>query len=148
VNLTPPAGVEEPDETNEFGRYTPECQPTGEDELYAVILALVEQSCSTGSGGDLDSWALSAFERAIEALAGVGFVQIETTGGRLFARLLPKARKFEAWMEIHDRRKRIAEARHMLATVPGLTPEVPARVYRVTVDELIDEAAESRGRTE
>jgi hypothetical protein len=37
------------DETNDFGWYGPRCKPTGEDELYAVILALVEQY--TGPSG-------------------------------------------------------------------------------------------------
>ncbi len=134
--------MEEPDATNDFGRYTPECQPTAEDELYTVILDLVRQSCGTGRGEELDSFAISAFERSIEVLDEAGFVAIDPGAGRIVATLLPKARKFDAWMEIHDRRKRIAEARHGLATVPGLTPEVQARVYRVTVAELIDEPPE------
>jgi hypothetical protein len=47
-------------------RYTPEPEPDAEDELYAVILALVEQGCGTKDHDKLDSWATSAYERAIE----------------------------------------------------------------------------------
>ena len=53
--------------------------------------------------------------------------------------MLPKARKFEAWMEAYDRRKRIWEARHKLGTVPGLTPEGLAMLYDITVAELVAE---------
>jgi len=70
-----PMRDEEPDETNDFGRYTPEHEPDAEDELYAVILALVEQGCGTKDHDKLDSGAISAYERAIETLVGAGFVE-------------------------------------------------------------------------
>lgn len=132
---------EEPDETKGDGRFSPECGPTGEDELWAIILALVEQSCGVGDD-ELDSWATSAYERAIEALDHAGFVKINGKG-RIGATILPKARKFEEWIEFHDRPRRIREARHMLATVPGLTPEGQARLYNITVAELMAETHES-----
>ena len=133
-----PMRDEEPDETNDFGRYTPEHEPDAEDELYAVILALVEQGCGTKDHDKLDSGAISAYERAIETLVGAGFVEIDGEG-RIGAMVLPKARKFEAWMEAYDRRKRIWEARHKLGTVPGLMPEDLAMLYDITVAELVAE---------
>ncbi len=99
-----------PDETNDCGRYGPGYGPTGEDELYAVILALVERSCAVGSGDDLDSWATNTFERGIEVLNEAGFVAIDPADGRIVAKLLPKARKFKAWMKMHDHDKRLAVA--------------------------------------
>ncbi len=135
--LTWPLPDQAPDETNDFGRYAPEHVPSREDELYAIILALVQQDCSTKDHNILDSWATSAYERAIEALDVEGFVEIDPTGGRIFAALLPKAHKFVEWMEIHDRRKRILEAREKLATVPGLTMQGLARLYNITEAELM-----------
>ena len=133
---------EEPeDESNDFGRYKPENEPSGEDELWAMIFALVEQSCGV-KDDKLDSWAISAYERAIEMLAQAGFVEIDADG-RIGATILPKARKFEAWMETHDRRKRVEQARHELATVPGLTPETTARRYNITVAELTADEPEA-----
>jgi len=109
--------TQHPDETNDFGRYGPGCRPTGGGALYAVILALVERPCAVGSGDDLDSWAISAFERGIEVLDEAGFVAIDPAAGRTVGKLLPKARKFKAWMKIHDRGKR-------LATTPGSTGSI------------------------
>jgi len=50
----------EEDETTDFGRYSPEHEPNGEDELYAIIFDLVEQDCLTDND-DLDSWAISTY---------------------------------------------------------------------------------------
>jgi hypothetical protein len=140
-----PHNEEPDDEANGFGRYRPEHQPFGEDELYAVILALVRQGCENGTAGQLDSWAISAYERGIEALAEAGFVEIEREG-RIFAKLLPKAEKFEAWMELHDRRKRVREAKHRLATASDVTPKGLASLYNITIAELMgEELPESEG---
>lgn len=128
--------TEEPDETTEYGRYSPACKPTGEDELWAIILDLVVQSCGVKGGDDFDSWATSAYARAILAPAGAGFVEIDPARGSIYSRLLPKGRKFAEWMEFHDRPNRIRAARHELATVPGLTPETIARRYDITVASL------------
>ncbi|MBV9491765.1 MAG: DUF2442 domain-containing protein [Verrucomicrobia bacterium] len=128
---------EPPDETNEWGRYSPACKPTPEDEFWAIVLALVQQSCGIKGGDELDSWALSAYERAIIALDEAGFVEIDPECGRISAKVLPKARKFEAWMEFHDRPNRIREARHTLANVPGMKPEALARSYNITFAELM-----------
>ena len=133
---------EKPDETNEYVRYSPECSPTGEDELWVIILALVEEACGTG-GDELDSWATSAYERALEALDRAGFVEIDQAAGRIRAKLTPTAREFEAWVEFHDRDERIRKARHELAKYPKLTPEMLARVHDITLAELMGETPES-----
>ena len=45
------------DEATEYGRFSPEHEPIGEEELYAIIFDLVEQDCLTDND-DLDSWAI------------------------------------------------------------------------------------------
>ena len=81
------------DESNDYGRYKPENPTTGEDELWSIILDLVEQSCGGQKKDELDSWAISAYERVIIALEEAGFVKIDNQG-RIGARILPRARKF------------------------------------------------------
>jgi hypothetical protein len=90
--------TDEPDdESDDHGRYEPENPATGEDELWSIILDLVEQSCGQKED-ELDSWAISAYKRAIIALEEAGFVKIEP-GGRIYVKILPEARKFQAWMK-------------------------------------------------
>jgi hypothetical protein len=72
------------DETTDYGRFTPEHEPLGEDELYATILALVRQDCGSANSDTFDSWAISAYERAILELADAGYVEIDG-GGRITA---------------------------------------------------------------
>lgn len=128
------------DEATGWGRYNPEHEPSGEEELYFLILRLVQQDCETKEEGTFDSWAISAYEAAICALADAGFVELDREG-RIGATLTEQGRRFEAWMEFHERRKRIAEARHYLATVPGARErrQAVARLYGLTVDDLGDE---------
>jgi hypothetical protein len=140
--LTWPLPVEEPDETNGFGRYHPDHEPDAEEELYAVIFDLVRQACGTKDRDKLDSWATGAYERAIETLASAGFVEIDGEG-RIGATVLPAGRNFEAWMEFHERRKRVREARQRLGTAPDLTPERLARFHDITVMELMADASKS-----
>lgn len=120
-NPDPPAMTDE----------TPPSEARGEAELYlyATILALVRQGCEASDRDSFDSWAISAYERAILALADHGYVELDRGGGRIFARLTEAARSLEDWREAHERRQRIAEARELLATVPGMTPERAARLY-------------------
>jgi hypothetical protein len=115
------------DETTGWGRFTPEHQPLGEDELYYLILRLVRQGCGTQDPDAFDSWAISAYEAAILELEAAGFVELQGSG-RIYATLTETGRNFEAWMEGHEQRKRIAEARHHLATIPGANERVkPSR---------------------
>jgi hypothetical protein len=109
----------EEDETTDFGRYSPEHEPNGEDELYAIILELVEEECATYDPREsfletrkphdrdrLDSWGPGAYARAIKALAEAGFVEMDQKEGRITGTITPTARQFQAWMEHHDRRNR------------------------------------------
>jgi uncharacterized protein (DUF433 family) len=128
VTETPPSD-QDLDETTAFGCYSPDHDPSGEDELYFLILRLIRQDCETPKEeGAFDSWAISAYEAAILALEEAGFVELER-GGRIYGRLTEAGRNFETWMEYHERKKRIREARHMLATIPGVTAEQLARTY-------------------
>jgi len=79
---------EQPDETNEFGRYTPAHEPLGEDELYAVILALVQQDCGTKDADKLDSWAISAYAHPspyFDATTAVGKSPVAATASANFS---------------------------------------------------------------
>jgi uncharacterized protein (DUF433 family) len=113
--------------------------PSAMQELYDTILDLVSQNCTCGKDDDaFDSWAISAYERAIIALERAGYVEIDNGPGRIFGRLTEHGRMFDAWMALHDRRSRIADARQHLATVPGAMSrrEAVARLYGVSVADL------------
>jgi hypothetical protein len=88
-----------------------------------------------------DSWAISTYERAIIALERAGYVEIDNGPGRIYGRLTEQGRMFDAWMALHDRRKRIAEARQFLARVPGANERRKgvARLYDIKLAELDDE---------
>jgi hypothetical protein len=96
------------DETD-YGRYSPEQTPSGEEELYYIILRLVEQSCGQKDGTEFDSFAISAYEHALESLAQAGLVEMEPEG-RICGKITPSGRNFAAWMEYHERRKRPASS--------------------------------------
>ena len=100
--MTDTAPADEPDATNDRGRYSPECKPTGEDELWALILDLVEQSCGIKGGEELDSWATSAYERAIIALEEAGFVEIDPACGRICAKVLAPTNELPLRYEFCD----------------------------------------------
>jgi hypothetical protein len=76
---------------------TPPPAPHDEAELYlyATILALVRQGCGTIERDAFDSWAISAYERAIEVLADKGYVELDQGGGRIFARLTEAGRSLD-----------------------------------------------------
>jgi hypothetical protein len=89
-------------ETTDYGRYAPEYEPSAEDHLYYIIMRLIEQSCGQNEGREFDSWAISAYEHAIEELHQAGFVEIEPTCGRIYAKLTPKGSNFQEWMESRE----------------------------------------------
>jgi hypothetical protein len=133
----PAVSDETDDEATEYGRYTPEHEPSDKDELYYIILKLVQDECYRHPDA-FDSWGISTYERAIKALEQAGFVEIDESCGRITARPLPRAHNFEKWMDYHERRERIRRARDRLATVPGATAESVARIYNITLEDLDD----------
>jgi hypothetical protein len=59
---------------------------TGEEELLATLLCAIDQACAT-KGDELDSYALSAYARAMRCLAQCGLFEIESeyaTSERLY----------------------------------------------------------------
>jgi hypothetical protein len=76
----------------------PNTSPAGRTGFYYIILRLVDQSCGQKDGEEFDSWAISAFELAIEELDGAGYVEIDRNCGRIYATITPKGRSFTAWM--------------------------------------------------
>jgi len=115
---------------------------TRTEELSAVILAMLRQDCAPKDRDMLDSWATSAYERAILTLAEDGYVELDTEG-RIGATVTAKVNELEARMDIHERRKRIVEARQRLGAIPGMTPEKLSSLYGITVAELMGETPES-----
>lgn len=64
---------------------------TGEEELLATLLSVVEQACSTMEDNELDSWALSTYARAMRLLFATGLIEIQSeTGSRVLAKMTPK----------------------------------------------------------
>jgi len=52
---------------------------------------------------------------------------------------VPKAHNFLKWIEFHDRRARIRQARHDLAYIPGTTVKELASRYKITEAEITGE---------
>jgi uncharacterized protein (DUF433 family) len=133
---TPPG-----DENTDYGRYTPEPDPRGEDRLTFLILRMLQQACEQ-TAGEFDSWATSAYEAAILELTEQGLIELDKNCGRIYVKLTEKGRHFETWMEHYDRLDRIREAKHILATVPGMTAEqivkTHGRFYGFGAAALID----------
>ena len=118
---------------------------TRAEELSAVILHMLRQDCAQNKNRDLlDSYATSAYEGAILTLAEDGYVELDTEG-RIGATVTAKGNELEARMDIHERRKRIMEARQRLGIIPGMTTEKLARLYNITVAELIGATPDSGG---
>lgn len=116
---------------------------TRTEELAAVILAMLRQDCSQNRDRDkLDSWAISAYEGATLTLAEDGYLELDPGGGRIGATVTAKGNELESRKDIHERRKRIVEARQRLGTIPGMTPAKLARLYNITIAELTGEADE------
>ena len=55
-----------------------------------------------------------------------------------------KGKELEERMDLFERDKRIKEARERLGTNPDLTPEKLARLYQITVAELMGEMTDDR----
>ncbi len=110
---------------------------TRTEELSAVILHMLRQDCARNNDRDkLDSWAISAYEGAILTLAEDGYVELDSEG-RIGATVTAKGNQLEARMEIHERRERITQARQRLGAIPDMTHEKLARLYNITIAELI-----------
>jgi hypothetical protein len=64
----------------------------GEQFLFALLLRMVQEHCSTTVAGELKSFGVEAHAEAMQALADAGYIEIaELEGNRLRARLLPAA---------------------------------------------------------
>jgi antitoxin VapB len=63
---------------------------TGEDELFATRLSVIEEACATMKDNEFDSWGRAAYARAMRLLASGGFVEIQTDAdGRIIAHMTP-----------------------------------------------------------
>ena len=99
---------------------------------------MAEQDCLTEIG-DLDRWTIGVYERAIAELDETGFVEIDRTREHIYAKILPEARRFLKWIESHDRRARIRQARYDLAYKPGTAAQELASRYNITEAEITGE---------
>ncbi len=69
---------------------------TGEEELLATLLCVIDQACAT-KGEALDSYALSAYARAMRLLAQCGLFEIEDEfGRRVFGKITAQGRAYIA----------------------------------------------------
>ncbi len=63
---------------------------TGEEELFATLLSVVQESCATMKDNELNGWHRSSYARAIRLLGSAGFVEIQTdTDGCIIAQVTP-----------------------------------------------------------
>lgn len=63
---------------------------TGEEELFATLLSVVQEACATMKDNELNSWYRPAYARAMRLLAGAGFIEIQTDAdGRIIAQVTP-----------------------------------------------------------
>jgi len=64
----------------------------GEDYLFALLLRMVQEHCSTVTAGALDSFGLEAHADAMRALGDAGYIEItEQNGPHIRATILPAA---------------------------------------------------------
>jgi hypothetical protein len=64
---------------------------TGEEELFATLLSVVQEACATTGDNKLDSWGLSTYTHAMRLLDRAGFIEIQTeTNRRVSAKVMPK----------------------------------------------------------
>lgn len=83
---------------------------TPEKELLAILLCVVDQACAT-KGGELDSWALSAYARAMRRLAESGLFDIESEcGRRVCGKITPRGEAFIR--RLHEDEDKIAAELH------------------------------------
>ncbi len=116
---------------------------TRTEELSAVILHMLRQDCAQNSDRDkLDSWAISAYEGAILTLAEDGYLELDSEG-RIGATVTAKGNRLEARMESRERRERITQARQRLGAIPDMTREKLARLYNITIAELMGETPDN-----
>lgn len=79
---------------------------TGEEELLAILLCVIDQACTT-TGDELDSGALSAYARAMRHLAESGLLDIESEcGRRVFGKITPLGEAFIR--RLHDEEEKEA----------------------------------------
>jgi hypothetical protein len=105
---------------------------------------MVRQHCGTANADQLDSYAVSANAAAMQLLAEAGLIKIQSEFlRRLFADVLPAGHELEACIECAKRKDCIRETRHRLGAIPDLTPEQLARLYGITLAELIPEGSRS-----
>ena len=122
---------------------------TRAEELSAVILTMLRQDCTRNTDRDkLDSWAISAYERAILTLADDGYLELDGAPYRIGATVTAKGNELEARMGVHERCERIMQARRSLGTIPDMTPEKLAHLYNITIAELMGETLEGEQPSE
>ncbi len=105
----------------------------GEEELLAILLSVIRQSCAT-KGGKLDSWALTAYARAMRELHSCGLIGIEDEfARRIIAKVTPEGEAFLTRLYEEERketlrmteffRQRALEAYHCRREHPVLSAE-------------------------
>ena len=85
---------------------------TGEEELLATLLCVIDQACAT-KGDELDSYALSAYARAMRCLASCGLFEIQDEfGRRVFGRITPQGQAYIARLYEEEDKDALRQQRH------------------------------------
>jgi flagellar biosynthesis/type III secretory pathway chaperone len=64
---------------------------TREEELFAALLSIIDMECASMEAGELNSWALLDYNRAMQLLAKVGFIAIKSqVDNRILAEITPQ----------------------------------------------------------
>ncbi|HEX3984772.1 MAG TPA: hypothetical protein VHX12_13840 [Acidisoma sp.] len=69
----------------------------GEDYVFALLLRMVREHCSTMTASEVDSYGVEAHADAMRSLVEAGFIEIiEQTNGRMRAKMHPKGEELVA----------------------------------------------------
>jgi hypothetical protein len=79
----------------------------GEEFLFALLLRMVQEHCSTMIAGELKSFEIEANADALKALAKAGYIDIvEQADNRIRATILPAADELADRLQAHKRASR------------------------------------------
>ncbi len=112
---------------------------TGEEELFAALLSVVQEACATTKDNELNSWGRAAYARAMRLLAGAGLIEIQTDAdGRIVAHVTLDGATLLKRLAAEDAIRQAADVRaHGSEGEPGQRPR-----RRMTAKEISAVGAE------
>ncbi len=86
---------------------------TGEEELFATLLTVVQEACATMKDNEINNWHRPAYARAMRLLASAGFVEVQTdTDGRTIAQVTPDGAALLDRLYEEERQEALREQQH------------------------------------